>query len=273
MMVLHLVEEGLFGDLTYAEGAYIHDCRGLMFTPSGELTWRGASRTVRGVGNGYPTHSLGPVAWWLGIGRRDHLTTTATFVTRSEGAWRYVRERFGPDHPLASADAMPVGDSATTVITTENGAVIVLRVDTNSARPHNMVHYALQGTRGAYLSERRHGESPLVWLHGVSPGDSPSGAAEWQDLWHLADAHEHPRWRAEGSDASSAGHGGGDYFVIRDFVDSTRTGANPPVDVYDSVTWSSIVPLSADSVARGGAPVEVPRFRRGTGLPPSAGHG
>ena len=41
MLVRSLVEHGLFGQLTYAEGAYIHDCRNLMFTEQGDLTWRG----------------------------------------------------------------------------------------------------------------------------------------------------------------------------------------------------------------------------------------
>ena len=44
MMVRHLVDTGIFGRRTYAEGAYIHDTRNLLFTPEGELTWRGADR-------------------------------------------------------------------------------------------------------------------------------------------------------------------------------------------------------------------------------------
>jgi len=34
------------------------------------------------------------------------------------------------------------------------------------------------------------------------------------------------------------------------------------VDVYDAVTWSSVFPLSAESVQRGGQPVAIPDFRR-----------
>ena len=41
MMVRHMVERGLFGELTYAEGMYVHDCRGLKFNDDGSLTWRG----------------------------------------------------------------------------------------------------------------------------------------------------------------------------------------------------------------------------------------
>jgi hypothetical protein len=34
------------------------------------------------------------------------------------------------------------------------------------------------------------------------------------------------------------------------------------VDVYDAATWSSVFPLSQESVARGGQPVAVPDFRK-----------
>jgi predicted dehydrogenase len=261
MMVLNMMQCGAMGEPTYAEGAYIHDCRALMFDETGELTWRGRSKTNPLQGNWYPTHSLGPVAQWLSVNRGDRLLDTATFVTRPEGAWRFVADRMGADHPLASPGRMASGDSATTVITTQRGCVIVLRVDTSSPRPHNMTHYALQGTRGSYLSERWHGEAPLVWLEEHSSGRSPDGSAQWQPLWELAHEFEHPRWRAEGDVAEAAGHGGGDYFVLADFVDAILEGRDPPIDVYDAVTWSSIVPLSIESVSLGGEPLNVPRFK------------
>ena len=41
MMVRNMAEQGVFGELTYAEGAYIHDCRDLMFNSDLTRTWRG----------------------------------------------------------------------------------------------------------------------------------------------------------------------------------------------------------------------------------------
>ncbi len=71
MMVLNMAEQGLFGDLTFAEGAYIHDCRHLLFNDDGSRTWRGVAADGVQISraNGYPTHSLGPAAQWLGINR------------------------------------------------------------------------------------------------------------------------------------------------------------------------------------------------------------
>jgi predicted dehydrogenase len=264
MMVLNMAQQGVFGEITYAEGAYIHDCRHLMFTASGETTWRGASR-LRYNGNTYPTHSLGPVAQWLGVNRPggDRLVSTATWMSAARAVSLYVRARFGDQHPGAADDYWLHGDSATTVIRTEKGAVIVLRKDSNSARPHNMTHYVLQGTQAAYLSARHGKEDPLIWIDGRSPGQSP-GHAEWESLWAYADEYEHPLWKQWRQQAQAAGHGGGDFFVLQDFIGAIESGTRPPIDVYDAVTWSSIMPLSFESVARGGAPVEIPDFAGGT---------
>ena len=70
---------------------------------------------------------------------------------------------------------------------------------------------------------------------------------------------KHPKWK---DIADKTGHGGGDFFVLNDFLDSIINNTNPPIDVYDAVTWSSILPLSIESVKKGGIPMEIPEFRR-----------
>jgi len=75
--------------------------------------------------------------------------------------------------------------------------------------------------------------------------------------------YDHPMWRAHEGEAAKTAHGGGDYFVIREFIQALRTGAPAPVDVYDAATWSCITPLSAASIRKGGQPVEAPDFTRG----------
>lgn len=269
-LVLGLARDGQFGEITYAEGAYIHDCRALLFSASGELTWRGLYRRDMN-GNSYPTHSLGPVAQWMGINRTDRLVSTATWMTREEAVHRYAAEILGADHPAAQPGHFRHGDSATTLIRTERGALIVLRVDWASPRPHNMTHYALQGTRGAYLSARHPGEDPLIWLDGLSPGASPPeerrGEATWEPLWRYANLVHDDLWSAYGSQAASKGHGGGDFLVFVDFLHAIEKGTPPAIDVYDAVTWSAIIPLSEISVQQGGAPVAIPDFRRDRGAP------
>jgi predicted dehydrogenase len=261
MLVRNMADQGVFGEPVYAEGAYIHDCRALLFTPEGRLTWRGEYRHWLN-GNSYPTHSLGPVAQWLGVGRRDRLVSAATWMTPAVAAQAYARELLGSERAGLTAQGWQLGDSATTVIQTERGAVIVLRVDWSSPRPHNMTHYVLQGTQAAYLSARYEQEDPLIWIDGRSPGNSPMGTAQWEALWAHAERYEHPYWRELGGEALRSGHGGGDFFVLKDFCEAVQAGTQPAIDVYDAATWSAIVPLSVESVSRGGAPVAVPNFRR-----------
>lgn len=282
MFVHNMAEKGAFGEITFAEGGYIHDCRDLNIHIDGTRTWRGnlragSSQTSRG--NGYPTHSLGPVAQWLGINRTDRLLRTTTFVTQSAARYEWAKSVLPEDHtdadPAAWANS---ADSASTLIQTEKGRVISLRFDSASPRPHNMVHYGIQGTAGAFVSRRHDDEEPLVWLDRVSPGVSPAnfrhkgmarpadheamGHPEWQLLWELADTYEHPMWKEHGDDALKSGHSGGDYLVLKDFAKAVITGSKPPIDVYDAVTWSSIMPLSIQSVQQDGTPMDIPQFNR-----------
>ena len=284
MMVRNMAEQGVFGDLTYAEGAYIHDCRDLLFNADLTRTWRGGGTggigsTQGSRGNGYPTHSLGPIAQWLGINRGDRFVRTTTFVTRSAARQEWARSVM-PEGHFDTTDAAWVEftDSATTLIETEQGRVVSLRLDSASPRPHNAALHSLQGTRGAYLSGRFDGEDPVVWIDGVSPGITPNNfgyrdkarpagyddgiRATWQPLWDLSGEYEHPYWKELGEEAGQAGHGGGDYFVIYDFARAVAGEIAPPIDVYDAVTWSSIFPLSIENVKRNGEPLDVPDFKR-----------
>src|SRR5262249_4890821 len=154
----------------------------------------------------------------------------------------YVVERYGADHPAAAPGFFRRGESGCTLIRTQRGSVAYVRVDSSSPRPHNMTHYVLQGTRAAYLSARHAGEGPLVWIRGRSPGEA-IGGERWEPLWAYAAEYEHPRWQARGAVARESGHGGGDYFVVEDFVAAVLDGTPPAVDVYDAATWSSIFPL------------------------------
>ena len=54
-----------------------------------------------------------------------------------------------------------------------------------------------------------------------------------------------------------------DFLMLFRLVQCMREGLPPDMDVYDAAAWSAIGPLSFDSVAHGGGPVEIPDFTRG----------
>jgi len=253
LAVLRMVRQGLFGDRTYAECGYVHDCRDYVFEGDGRLTWRG--ELVRDhVGNLYPTHALGPVCQWLGINRGDRLVSLVASTSAGKGLERFVSKKFPADHP-ARKIKFAVGDTTTTLIRTAKGAVIDLRYDTVSARPHpSTTYYTLQGTTASYKDD---GTQQQIWIEGRSK------AYAWEPLAGYASEFEHPLWQKSGAKASQTGHSGADYFVMEQFVETVRTGRPAPIDVYDAAAWSCIMPLSAASIRAGGAPQEIPDFTRG----------
>ena len=85
----------------------------------------------------------------------------------------------------------------------------------------------------------------------------------WEDLAKYKAQYEHPVWKAMKERAQGAGHGGMDYIEDYRLITALRTGRCPDIDVYDSVAWSSIIPLSEKSINKGNAPVKVPDFTRG----------
>jgi predicted dehydrogenase len=253
LMVLQMAQAGLFGDLTFAECGYVHDCRAFAFKPDGSLTWRGElARDF--IGNLYPTHALGPVCQWLGINRGDRLVSLTASASPRKGMAHYVSRNFPAGHPAAKTK-FAVRDSTTTLLRTAKDAVIDLRYDTCSARPHpSTTYFTLQGVTASYKDD---GAAQQVWVEGRSKSYA------WEPLAGLAADYEHPLWKRAEQQASKTGHGGADYFVLAEFLDAIRSGRPSPIDACDAAAWSCIIELSATSLRAGGAPVEIPDFTRG----------
>src|SRR5579862_2294949 len=73
LLALNMVRAGMFGTITHGEAAYIHDLRSTLLARESEGLWRRFPHIER-LGNLYPTHGLGPVAWYMDIHRSDRFT-------------------------------------------------------------------------------------------------------------------------------------------------------------------------------------------------------
>ena len=200
------------------------------------------------LGNSYPTHSLGPVSQWFGITRGDRLVRAVTMMSRSASFREYALKRFGPNSPAGRINTWN-GDTTNSLLQTESGAVITLRFDIQSPRPHHLAFYTLQGMAASYDDEAG------MFVDGKSKG--------WDPLAQYYTQYDHPYWVRHGEVAKEAGHGGGDYFTLQHFYRCIRENTMPGIDVYDAVTWSSLIPLSAKSIRENAAPQEIPDYTQG----------
>jgi len=246
LMILNMIRQGAFGELVHCEGGYQHHIRKVL--ADGGLTWR-AMHSVRRNANLYPTHPIGPIAWWTNINRGDRFTHLTSMSSRSLGINHQVKARVGPDHPNAKRQ-YALGDVNTSLIRTENGITVTLIHDTQSPRPYDL-GFKLQGTRGIYS-----GTLEKIFIEGES-------REQWNDLAPYYQRYEHPLWARHGATAAKYSHLGGDYLELVEFVAAVRDKRQTPIDVYDSATWSVITPLTEKSVAARSAPVDFPDFTRG----------
>jgi hypothetical protein len=97
-----------------------------------------------------------------------------------------------------------------------------------------------------------------IYIEGVSPEDH-----QWEPDEPYLKKYDHPVWKRFENEATGAGHGGMDFFIVRAFLESIKRGVSPPIDVYDAVSMSVISPLSEKSIARRSTSVKFPDFTRG----------
>ena len=95
------------------------------------------------------------------------------------------------------------------------------------------------------------------------PIEGKSPAHQWEAAEPYLKAYDHPLWKRYEADATGAGHGGMDFFVLNAFVECAKSNSAAVIDVYDAATWMAITPLSEESIALGGQPVAFPDFTRG----------
>jgi predicted dehydrogenase len=235
VLVKALVEKGLFGEVYYAEGEYLHELKGL----NEITTWRRKWQTgIDGVT--YGTHSLGPILQWMSGDR-------VVRVSCEGSGHHYVDPR---------GDAYENQDSCVMLCKMAKGGLVKIRVDMLSERPHSMSNYSLQGTKGSYESARSKGERPKIWLEGVCVEEN-----DWIDLMDLEAEHMPEIWRDPTEAAKKAGHGGGDYFEVMDFVNTIVEGTPCPIGIHEAMDMTLPGLVSQQSAQKDGQWMGVPDSR------------
>jgi predicted dehydrogenase len=249
LMVLNIVRAGLFGSLTHGEAAYIHDLRSLLLSDQGEGLWRREPHKLRN-GNLYPTHGLGPVAWWMNVNHGDRFTRIVSMSSPSASLGEY-RDAHIPAGDPKHKETYPCGDMNSSLIQTATGRSILLQHDVVTPRPYSLL-CLIAGTKGTFADY-----PARIFV------DS-AGKHEWQAVEDFREQYEHSLWRKQGELARSAGgHGGIDFIMNYRLIQTYRQGLPPDINVYDAAAWSAPGPLSDISVAHQNLALPFPDFTRG----------
>ncbi|MDD2612646.1 MAG: Gfo/Idh/MocA family oxidoreductase [Bacteroidales bacterium] len=256
LATLNMAQQGLFGEIMHAEGAYIHDLREKNFTRDPESGFYGNWQRkfiTNHTGNPYPTHGLGPICQIMNIHRGDKMNYLVSVSTKQAGLTQYAIERFGEKSPEAMQEYKQ-GDMNTTIIKTEKGKTMVIQHDITSPRPYSRVHL-ISGTKGF---AQKYPKTQIA----LSP--NASKPLKQKELKSLLMEYEHPFAKEMGKKAIAlCKERAMDYMMDSRIIFCLRNGLPLDQDVYDAAEWSSIVALSQMSVLNNGEPVEIPDFTRG----------
>ena len=252
LWVLNMVQNGVFGTLTYGEAAYIHDLRELLFSKTYYYDYWRIRENIARDGNLYPTHGLGPVAWYMDINRGDGFDHLVSMSTIQAGMTAYASHT-GPDNPYHSLKQAKHGDMNNSLIKTSKGRTILVQHDVVTPRPYSRIN-ALAGT--------------LAYHEGYPSRLSVEGQGHgWlkpEQYEEFRAKYRHPIWdRLKKEIEKYGGHGGMDFVMIYRLIDCLNRGVPLDMDVYDAAAWSAVTPLSALSVEGGSAPVKFPDYTRG----------
>ncbi|WP_127589125.1 Gfo/Idh/MocA family protein [Paenibacillus koleovorans] len=233
MLVKAMIRAGLFGELYYAEGEYLHESKEL-----NELTkWRRSWQTgVNGIT--YGTHSIGPILDWF---EGDRISQVSCI---------------GGGHHYADASGRAYEQENTCVMLarTEQGRLIKIRQDLLSERPTTL-NYQLQGTQGCYESDRFD-----FWNGKFYSKTFGEDKKEWKDM-RTVEAEYLPKAWAELPEDQVVNHGGSDYVMMCDILAQLTGEKALTINIHQAMDMTLPGLVSQQSIGRSGEWVDVPDSR------------
>ncbi len=219
---------GTLGKFLFGEGEYNHPGpaqRGSYDLNPFPEHWRN-----HGPATYYLTHSLAPLMYITGAFPKR---VTALPI-------------FAPD-PDAEYACSNNGDRAA-IITCLNDDDSVYRFSGYSPYGGHHNSYRICGTKGQ-IENVRGGDGKVMLRY--NDWEIPEGAQEKN--YYL------PEWpNGYGEQAEKAGHGGGDFFVVKEFLDCIKEGRHPEFDEYFATTCASVAILAHRSILNENMPYDIP---------------
>ena len=254
LWLLNMAQQGILGTITYAECAYIHNLRELLFSKDYYYNmWRIRHHLVRD-GNHYPTHGLGPVAQYMDINRGDSFQSIVSMSSLQVSLDEYSKQ-IESDNEFYDKTGYKHGDINNSLIKTSRGRTILVQHDVVTPRPYNRIN-ALAGTKGYH-----EGYPSRLSIVDYEGGHEWLNETDYNIFWQK---YQHPLWeKLKIGIEKYGGHGGMDFVMIYRIIDCLNNGWFLDQDVYDAASWSVVSPLSTLSVELGNVALKFPDFTRG----------
>ena len=255
---LNMAQQGLFGEVIHAQGAYIHNLE--EYWTRYHNNWR-LEFNQDHAGDVYPTHGLGPVCQVLDIHRGDKMDYLVSLATPSINGLKIAKEQMG-------VDSFANGDMTSTLIKTNKGKTILIQHNVYTPRPYDRL-YQLTGTEGfankypieGFTLKEENIPSDVIPNHEDlnAHGFVPNSVKD-----SLMVAYKHPIAKdIEEKAKQVGGHGGMDFIMDYRLIYCLQNGLPLDQDVYDAAEWSCLGELTAASIENNGMPVKFPDFTRG----------
>lgn len=224
-----LAQSGMLGQIQYAEGEYNHPCpvADLEYLTPGKYHWRAwLPRTY------YVTHALGPIMY---MAQTMPLTVNARAVHSPE-----IKKIEHLRHNYDSVGMM--------LCQMDNGAIFRFTGCTEMMSPSG---YRIVGERGSAECGRAVPAGSVFSTY--KSWDLPEGCKPVQTY--------EPALDEVMQRASGYGHGGGDYYIIYNMIESLLYGKSYFFDVYCGASMSAVGILGWRSIINDGATYHIPDFR------------
>jgi Predicted dehydrogenases and related proteins len=222
-------KHGDVGELSHAEGEYIHDCASIwpQITYGERWHWRN-----RMYSTFYNTHSLGPIVYSTGL--------RPVKVTGFEG----------PNKPFMAKLGAVAGSHGIELVQLENGAT-VKSIHGYLKREPGSINYQMYCSKGCMETDRWDSGKLHVYIEGEHNCEGEHTAYN-------------PEFAVVGERAQGMGHGGSDFFTTYYFIRKILgdpDGIANSIDVYTALDMCVPGILAYRSILNGGATQDVPDFR------------
>lgn len=256
LMLMNMIDQGVFGTLVSLNGAYRHDLRSELMI--GGLD-KGRHYRFRNYKNrccdNYPTHELGPIAQMLKINRGNRMVSLVSVASKSVGMHEYIAKNHSDNEVLMNTQ-FAQGDLVHTIIKCANGETITLTLDTTLPRYYSR-DFKIHGTKACYEDA-----SKCIFIDDTGLNHEHGVYKHMNNIDEFKEKYDHPIWQQYEKDGIRGGHGGMDWLTVSAFFDALKENKPMPIDVYDMASWMSITPLTEASIKLG-IPVEIPDFTNG----------